>query len=193
MTVFASIFSDMSHTQHDVSLQFAMQYGEDIDRFIALITQQLKQGRKILFAGNGGSACDAMHIAGEFVGRYKRERNGMAALALSADSGILTAVGNDYGYEQVFARQVEALGASGDILIALSTSGKSPNILSACVKAKERGMHVALFTGQKGKDATAYADHIFAYESTDTAIIQQCSMASLHLMADVIEQQMMNQ
>ncbi len=188
---FASILAENARQQQDVTVRFAAEYGDALNRFIEFIGNQLKNGHKILFAGNGGSACDAMHIVGEFVGRYKRERAGMAALALSADSGILTAVGNDYGYEQVFARQVEALGRKGDVLIALSTSGKSPNILAACEKAKAQGVHSALFTGAKGRGA-ACAEHVFVYDSTDTAIIQQCTMATLHLMADNIEQQMVN-
>lgn len=151
------------------------------------IHHRLTQGAKLLLCGNGGSACDAMHIAGEFVGRFTRERKGLAAIALSADSGILTAVGNDYGFERIFARQVEAYGAAGDVLIALTTSGSSPNILAALEQARLGGLHRILLTGEKGKDKTAHADVLMAVPSTDTARIQEAHMLALHLLADMVE------
>jgi D-sedoheptulose 7-phosphate isomerase len=186
---FAAHFEEIAIQQQKVCVGFAAAYGSACDALIDTIIAQLRLGKKILFAGNGGSACDAMHIAGEFVGRYKRERSGMAAIALSADTGIITAVGNDYGYAHIFARQIEALGHQGDIFIALSTSGKSPNILAACDAATNKGLHCALFTGAKGRDADVAAQR-FIYESVDTAIIQQCTMATLHLIADKVEEHM---
>ncbi len=147
----------------------------------------LQQGNKLLLCGNGGSACDAMHIAGEFVGRFKRERQGLAAIALSADSGILTALGNDYGFERIFARQVETLGNPGDLLIALSTSGQSPNVLAAMEAAKVQSISVALFTGTNGTEKAAQTQHGFVIDSTDTARIQECTMLALHLLAEGVE------
>ncbi len=151
------------------------------------VHHRLTQGAKILLCGNGGSACDAMHIAGEFVGRFTRERKGLPAIALSADSGILTAVGNDYGFERVFARQVEAYGTAGDVLIALTTSGRSPNILAALEQARLSGLRRILLTGEKGKDKAALTDILLTVPSTDTARIQETHMLALHLLADMVE------
>src|SRR3954451_22019411 len=118
-----------------------------IARIIDLSVAALSAGRKLLFCGNGGSAADAQHWAGELVARFHYDRPGLPALALTTDSSILTAIGNDYGYDRVFARQVEALGAAGDVLYALSTSGNSPNILAALRAAKAKGMATVGFTG----------------------------------------------
>lgn len=144
-------------------------------------------GGKLLLCGNGGSACDAMHIAGEFVGRFKRERQGLPAIALSADTGMLTAIGNDYGFERIFARQVEAYGREGDILIALTTSGNSANVLAALAAARNAKLHTILFTGEKGRDKSALADTLFVVPSTDTARIQEVHLLALHLLADLVE------
>lgn len=141
----------------------------------------------LLICGNGGSACDAMHIAGEFSGRFECERRGLPAIALSADSGVITAVGNDYGFERVFARQVEALGKPGDMLIALSTSGSSPNILAALATAREQKLHTVLLTGEKGQGQTAYADELFVVPSTNTARTQEIHMLALHMLAGLVE------
>ncbi|MBN8531006.1 MAG: SIS domain-containing protein, partial [Alphaproteobacteria bacterium] len=147
-----------------------------------------RAGNKILFCGNGGSACDAMHIAGEFVGRFVKERKGLPAIALSADSGILTAVGNDYGFEQIFARQVEALARKGDIVIALSTSGKSPNILTALEAARNAACFTVLMTGEKGVAQKDKADLLLAVPHTETARIQEAHLLALHTLAGMAEQ-----
>ena len=152
------------------------------------MTVCLKGGGRLLFCGNGGSACDAMHIAGEFVGRFTRERAGLPAIALTADSGILTAVGNDYGFDQIFARQVEAYGCVGDILIALSTSGRSPNILRALEKAREQGVTSVLFTGQRGADLAKVADRLIVVPSDVTARIQEVHQFLLHMLTDQVEE-----
>jgi D-sedoheptulose 7-phosphate isomerase len=151
------------------------------------LTDILRRGGKLLVCGNGGSACDAMHIAGEFVGRFTRERAGLPAIALSADTSILTAVGNDYGFEQVFARQVEAYGQQGDLLITLSTSGKSPNVLKALEMARTRGLATALFTGSRGAGMTAVADHLIVAPSDNTARVQEAHIFLLHALADRVE------
>ncbi len=150
----------------------------------------LGKGRKLLFCGNGGSACDAMHIAGEFVGRFIDDRPGLAAIALSADTGILTAIANDYAYDYVFARQVEALGQAGDILICLSTSGSSPNVVRAIAAAREKSVYAVLFTGEKGKENNAGADQLLVVPSCITAHVQEAHMVALHGLTGLIEAQL---
>lgn len=158
-----------------------------IEQFADICATALKNGNKLLFCGNGGSACDAMHIAGEFVGRFIDDRKGLPAIALSADTGIITAVANDYAYDYIFARQVEALGNKGDVLIALSTSGKSPNVVKALAAAKERGVISLLFTGEKGRGQTGIADHLLVVPSMVTAHVQESHMVALHGMTGLIE------
>lgn len=148
---------------------------------------QLNAGRKLLFCGNGGSACDAMHIAGEFVGRFVKDRRALAALALSADTGILTAVANDYDYTEIFSRQIEALGQEGDVLIALSTSGSSPNVGKAVAAAHGKGIHTALFTGERGRSNPPGAQLLLVAPSTFTAHVQEAHMVGLHGLASLVE------
>jgi D-sedoheptulose 7-phosphate isomerase len=162
-----------------------------MDNLAARLTATLRGGGKLLVCGNGGSACDAMHIAGEFVGRFTRERAGFPAIALSADAGILTAVGNDYGFDSVFSRQVEAYGQPGDVLIALSTSGRSPNVLKALEMARTRGLHSALFTGSRGQDMAHVADQLIVVPATETARVQEVHIFLLHLLADRVEAALM--
>jgi D-sedoheptulose 7-phosphate isomerase len=156
----------------------------------AAITAALRAGNKVLIVGNGGSAGDAQHIAAEIVGRYKRERPGYAAIALTTDTSALTAIGNDYGFEQIFARQVEALAVRGDVLLALSTSGRSPNILAALKKARERGLITVGFTGNKDVAMGADCDHLLIAPSDDTPVVQQIHLAVGHGICDAIEQSM---
>jgi len=146
-----------------------------------------KNGNKLLFCGNGGSACDAMHIAGEFVGRFVNDRIALPAIALSADSGILTAIGNDYGYDYVFARQVEGLGQKGDVLVGLSTSGTSPNVIAALKTAKEKGLSTVLLTGEKAKGKPPVADFTIMIPSLTTAHVQEAHLVALHALASLIE------
>lgn len=146
----------------------------------------LQSGGKILSCGNGGSACDAMHFAGECVGRFVTDRKALPAIALSADPGILTAVGNDYGFENIFSRQVEAHGAKGDILVAISTSGQSPNVLKAIQTAKTLGLYTVLLTGERGIN-NEDADVVIAVPSPITAHIQETHITVLQLMIAIIE------
>ena len=157
----------------------------------AAIINALRSGNKILLIGNGGSAADAQHIAAEIVGRYKQDRPAYAAIALTTDTSALTAIANDYGFEQVFARQVEGLGARGDVLLALSTSGRSPNILAALRTATERGLVTIGFTGSKGEALGALCDHLFISPSDDTPVVQQIHLSVAHGICDEIEQTMM--
>jgi D-sedoheptulose 7-phosphate isomerase len=158
-------------------------------RIIAqVIVDGLRAGHKLLLVGNGGSAADAQHIAAEIVGRYKCERPAYAAIALTTDTSALTSISNDYGFEQVFARQVEGLGRRGDILLALSTSGRSPNILAALRVAREHGLVTIGFTGAKGAAMGAACDHLLVAPSDDTPVIQQMHLAVAHGICDEVEQ-----
>jgi D-sedoheptulose 7-phosphate isomerase len=166
----------------------------DAARKIAdVIVSALRLGNKILIVGNGGSAADAQHIAAEIVGRYKQDRPAFAALALTTDTSALTAIANDYGFEQVFARQVAGLGRRGDVLLALTTSGRSPNILAALRIARQRGLVTIGFTGSKGEALGVLCDHLLVAPSDDTAIVQQIHLAVAHGICDEVEQTLMRE
>ncbi|WP_296290104.1 D-sedoheptulose 7-phosphate isomerase [Pseudomonas sp.] len=149
--------------------------------------QCLKKGGKILLAGNGGSAADAQHIAGEFVSRFAFDRPGLPAVALTVDTSILTAIGNDYGYEKLFARQVQALGQKGDIFIGYSTSGKSPNILKAFEEARARGLVCIGLTGNRGGPMQELCDHLLEVPSSDTPKIQEGHLVLGHILCGLVE------
>lgn len=162
-------------------------------KIAAVIVTALRSRNKLLIIGNGGSAADAQHIAAEIIGRYKQDRPGYAALALTTDTSALTSIANDYGFEQVFARQIEGLGQRGDVLMALSTSGRSPNILAALRTARERGLVTIGFTGSTGEALGALCDHLFVAPSDDTPVVQQIHLAAAHGIGDEIEQTMMRE
>jgi D-sedoheptulose 7-phosphate isomerase len=162
-------------------------------KIAAVIVAALRSGNKLLIIGNGGSAADAQHIAAEIIGRYKRDRPGYAAIALTTDTSALTSIANDYGFEQVFARQIEGLGQRGDVLMALSTSGRSPNILAALGTARERGLVTIGFTGSTGEALGALCDHLFVAPSDDTPVVQQVHLAAAHGICDEIERTMMRE
>jgi D-sedoheptulose 7-phosphate isomerase len=157
-----------------------------------VIVSSLRSGHKLLLVGNGGSAGDAQHIAAEIVGRYKRERPAWPAIALTTDTSALTAISNDYGFEQVFARQIAGLGRRGDILLALSTSGRSPNILAALRVAHEHGLITIGFTGTRGAAMGVACDHLLVAPSDDTPVIQQIHLAVAHGICDEVEQALMH-
>jgi D-sedoheptulose 7-phosphate isomerase len=165
----------------------------DTTRQIAdVIASALRGGHKLLIAGNGGSAGDAQHIAAEIVGRYKKDRPAYAAIALTTDTSALTAIGNDFGFEQVFSRQVEGLGRRGDVLLAITTSGRSPNILAALKAARQQGLVTVGFTGAKGSAMAALCDHLLVAPSDDTAVIQQIHLTFAHGICHVVEQTLMH-
>ena len=147
----------------------------------------LHRGNKLLFAGNGGSAADAQHLAGELVSRFNFDRPGLPAIALTTDTSVLTAIGNDSGYELVFARQVNAIGARGDIFIAISTSGRSGNILRALEEAREKGLVTVGLTGQTGGDMTVLCDHLIRIPSNETPKIQEGHIMLGHILCGLIE------
>jgi len=149
--------------------------------------QSLNNGGKILLAGNGGSAADAQHIAGEFVSRFAFDRPGLPAIALTTDTSILTAIGNDYGYEKLFARQVQALGNQGDIFIGYSTSGKSPNILMALQEARAKGLVCIGLTGNRGGPMHDLCDYTLAVPNADTLKIQEGHLVLGHILCGQVE------
>ncbi len=153
-----------------------------------LMRDAVLAGKKVLLCGNGGSAADAQHIAAELVGRFVVERRPLAAIALTTDTSALTAIANDYGYEHVFSRQVEALGNEGDILIAITTSGTSKNVVAAVEVARKRGMKVIALTGAKGAAFVASCDAGVAVPSSITARVQECHIVIGHLLCEVIDE-----
>lgn len=152
------------------------------------IVQSLRAGGTLYLCGNGGSAADAQHIAGEFVGRFRVERRALPAVALSTDTSVLTCIANDYDYERVFARQVEALVRPGDILWAFSTSGTSPNVLQAAEAARQKGARVIAFTGRARSKLESRADLCLCAEATLTARSQEIHQLAYHIICDLVEQ-----
>jgi len=150
----------------------------------------LRGGGTLFFAGNGGSAADAQHIATEYVVRFRAARQPLAAVALTTDTSLLTAAGNDLGFEQVFARQVQALGRAGDLLILHSTSGVSPNLLAAAAAAKAKGVGVVAFLGQGGGGLRALADDAILVPSDDVSRIQELHLALEHLIVEIVEEEL---
>ncbi|WP_018993496.1 MULTISPECIES: D-sedoheptulose 7-phosphate isomerase [unclassified Thioalkalivibrio] len=149
--------------------------------------QCIRDGGKVLLAGNGGSAADAQHIAAEIVCRYRAVRPGAAAIALTTDTSVLTAIGNDFGYEHVFSRQVEALGQPGDVFVGISTSGHSPNVLEAIGMARKRGLVTVALTGEKGLPETHPADHVLRVPDAATARVQEVHGLIGHLLCGIVE------
>jgi D-sedoheptulose 7-phosphate isomerase len=157
---------------------------------VDLAANALANGRKLLLAGNGGSAGDAQHIAGEFLSRLNYDRLPAAALALTTDSSVLTAIANDYGYERVFERQIRALGCPGDVFIALSTSGCSPNILRAIEAARDKQLAVIGFTGRSGGEMASRCDLCLHAPSDSTQLIQQIHIIAGHVICGLVEERL---
>jgi D-sedoheptulose 7-phosphate isomerase len=168
----------------------AEQLAPKIVEFARTVAEALRTGHKLLLAGNGGSAADAQHIAAELVGRYLVERDAWPAISLSTDTSALTALANDYGVESVFRRQVEALGRPGDVLVGISTSGSSPNILAACEAARQRGLTVVGLTGAKGAKLEAAAHLCLKVPSTETPRIQESHIMIGHIVCDLVEREL---
>ena len=162
-----------------------------LTRAACLISDALKNHCKILLCGNGGSAADAQHIAAELVGRFKIERVGLPAIALASNPSVTTAVANDYGADHIFRRQVVAFGQPGDILIAYSTSGTSPNVMSAVEAAQRQHLLIIAMTGAKGLTLRNMADVCIMAPSTDTARIQECHAVAGHIICDLVERDLM--
>jgi D-sedoheptulose 7-phosphate isomerase len=158
-----------------------------IEKIAAAVELALRGGKKLLLAGNGGSAADAQHIAAEFVSRFKFNRDPLPAIALTTDTSILTAIGNDYGFEHIFSRQVEALGQPGDILLAISTSGNSPNCIRALERARALGLTTIAFTGNGGGKMAPLADINVIVPGTVTMNIQESQLALEHIFCMLVE------
>lgn len=166
--------------------------GEAIARAATMLADALLSGRKILACGNGGSAADAQHIVAELVGRFVEERRPLPGIALTTNTSNLTSIGNDYGFDDVFARQVEALGAEGDVLVAISTSGKSPNVLRAAKSASARGMKIIGLAGKDGGPLKPLCDECLIVPSAVTACIQESHIFLIHYFCAVIDARVMN-
>ncbi|SUP40309.1 D-sedoheptulose 7-phosphate isomerase [Veillonella criceti] len=170
-------------------------FGQTMEQMetIQLIAERCKTalaaGNKVFFCGNGGSAADAQHLAAELIGRFQKERRSLASIALTTDTSILTAVANDYGYDEVFARQVEGLGRSGDVLIGISTSGNSANVVKAALKARDTGMHTIAFTGEGGGKLNEICDITLAIPSKVTARIQEMHILVGHIICELVEEE----
>jgi D-sedoheptulose 7-phosphate isomerase len=153
-----------------------------------IVVNSVEQGNKALLFGNGGSAADAQHIAGEFVGRFAFDRPALPALALSVNTSCVTAIGNDYGFDQVFARQIEGLGRPGDVAVGISTSGNSKNVIEAMLMAKSLGMHTVGLTGLTGGMLKDAADHCICVPSNETPRIQECHILIGHIISELVEE-----
>ncbi|MBP7900833.1 MAG: D-sedoheptulose 7-phosphate isomerase [Gammaproteobacteria bacterium] len=171
-------------------LQQDAQLLNDFEHWVELCEQALGAGKKLLFIGNGGSAADAQHLAAELVVRFKLNRRGLPALALTVDSSALTAIGNDFGFDQLFSRQVEALGQPGDVLIALTTSGNSENVVKAVPVAQSMGIRVVAMTGASGGKIADMADMCLRMPSDDTPRIQEAHTLLGHMLCDLLEKRM---
>jgi len=170
---------------------FLAECAADLERVIDVVAGALRDGRKLLLFGNGGSAADAQHIAAEFVGRFLRERKPLPAIALTTDTSALTAIGNDYGFDDVFARQVRGLGTRGDVALAISTSGRSPNVLRAVEAAREIGLKVVALTGGDGGALAAAADVTLRVSaSTISARIQETHILIGHVICELVDQRL---
>jgi D-sedoheptulose 7-phosphate isomerase len=152
-----------------------------------LLIEAFRAGHRVLAFGNGGSAADAQHLAAELAGRFARERPGFPALALTANTSDLTAIGNDYGFEQVFARLVQAHGRAGDVVVAISTSGNSPNVLAGVEAARQRGLHSVGLVGKGGGRLGSLVDVAIAVPSDSTARIQECHIAAIHVLCELVD------
>jgi D-sedoheptulose 7-phosphate isomerase len=171
----------------DVIVRTGRECAESIDECARILIDTIRRGSKVLLCGNGGSAADAQHIAAEFVGRYEAEREGLAAIALTTDTSALTALANDYSFERIFARQVEALAREGDCLIAISTSGNSPNVIAAAMAARKAGCRVIGMTGGGGKKLAGLSDACLKIPSQRTSRIQEAHITVAHIWCEMID------
>ncbi len=174
--------------QHSVVTErFFAESSHLVDAVAATLIDALRAGRKLLFFGNGGSAADAQHLAAEFVNRFAIERRALPAIALTTDSSILTSIGNDYEFSRIFARQVEALGQSGDVAVGLSTSGRSANVLEGLRAARRAGLATVGFTGEGGSAMKELCDHLLGVPSTETPRIQEMHLLAGHILCQLVD------
>jgi D-sedoheptulose 7-phosphate isomerase len=171
----------------EVKRRFFDLHADDLERSAAMISSALKSGGKVLIFGNGGSEADAQHIAGELVNRFLQERRALPAISLTTDGGVLTCIANDTGFEKVFARQIEALGNEGDVCLAISTSGQSPNIVAACEQARSQQIKVIGLLGRDGGKVAPLCDIALIVPSNDTQRIQETHNLVGHILCELIE------
>jgi len=171
----------------EVKRRFFSEHGTDVSRAAELIADSFKANGKLLVFGNGGSAADAQHIAGELVNRFLQHRKALPAVALTTDGGVLTCIANDTGFENIFARQIEALGTRGDVCLAISTSGTSLNVTVACEQARNQGMVVIGLLGRDGGKAAALCDLSLIVPSNDTQRIQETHNLIGHIICELVE------
>ena len=167
--------------------RFFAESADDIQRAAEIIVGALKAGGKLLVFGNGGSAADAQHIAGELVNRFLQQRRALPAIALTTDGGVLTCIANDTGFENIFARQIEALGQKGDVCLAITTSGNSPNVIAACNQARLQGIKVVGLLGRDGGQVAPLCDLALIVESNDTQRIQETHNLVGHILCELVE------
>lgn len=160
----------------------------EIIKLVETVSACIKRGGKVIFFGNGGSAADSQHLAAEFIGRFKKERKALAAIALTTNTSVITALANDYGYETVFSRQLEALGQKGDVAVGISTSGKAKNVLAAIKQAKKIGLETVALTGQDGGELAKLADISLIIPSRHTARIQEAHITIGHIICELVEE-----
>jgi D-sedoheptulose 7-phosphate isomerase len=170
-----------------VTARAALELPPVLERIVAAMHECLRAGGKVLACGNGGSAADAQHLAAELVGRFREERRALPAIALTADTATLTALGNDYGFERIFSRQVEALARSGDVLLAISTSGNSPNVVRAAQAARALGCTVVALTGARGGELAGQTDLIVRAPSNTVARIQEVHSLCIHVICEALD------
>jgi D-sedoheptulose 7-phosphate isomerase len=159
----------------------------------AIIVEAIATGHLVMVCGNGGSAAEAQHLAGELVGRFRRDREPWPVLALTTDAAVLTAVANDYGYDTVFARQVAAFGHRGDVLVGISTSGESPNVVNAACQARDRGVSVIALTGREPTRLGLFSDVAIAVPATETPLVQEVHSVLVHLISEIVESSLVQQ
>jgi len=172
----------------EVKQKFAEEYSEMTSEVASIIASAFNEGGKLIIFGNGGSSTDASHIAAEFVGRFMRERPGLPAIALNTDMAVLTALSNDYGYEEVFSRQLKALASEGDVVIAISTSGNSPNVLKAVEAAKRKKLRVFALTGADGGKLATRVQYTFKVPSKVTARVQETHITLGHVLCQLVDE-----
>jgi D-sedoheptulose 7-phosphate isomerase len=171
----------------DLTKRVKEKLADDLARAAQLISEAMTAGHKLLIFGNGGSAADAQHIAAEMTGRYLKDRQPLPAIALTTDTSALTAIANDYGFEHIFTRQVKALAREGDILLAISTSGNSPNVVKAMETGRELGCHIIALTGHDGGQMASQADLALIVPASQTPLIQEMHITIGHILCDLVE------
>ena len=189
MTMITEITTQLT-AHRDVIARIEQEMSLRIAEMATLLVETFTQGGKLLVMGNGGSAADAQHFVAEIVGRFKMERRALPAIALSTDTSILTAIGNDYGFDKVFPRQVEALAVAGDLVVGISTSGNSPNVQQALELAREKGCRTVALLGKDGGSIRLCCDLALVVPSDDTPRIQEGHITIIHIVCDLLEKTM---